>query len=203
MLRSKYIRLFVRSTFEDMARERNILQKSVFPRITKLCQSKGWIFEDIDLRWGISQEASRQQKTMQICLEELKRCKQFSPKPNFLILLGDRSGWIPLPESIPASDGECILSMARGDDRALFEQWYYLDTNSIRGEYILQERNGIYLDYERYEEEVASPLRQLFRRFVQKKENVEKRLLYEGSATMQEIYHGALSVKDAQKHVVL
>lgn len=203
MLRSKYIRLFVSSTFEDMARERNILQKSVFPRITKLCQSKGWIFEDIDLRWGISQEASRQQKTMRICLEELKRCKQFSPKPNFLILLGDRSGWIPLPESIPASDGECILSMARGDDRALFEQWYYLDTNSIRGEYILQERNGIYLDYERYEEEVASPLRQLFRRFVQKKENVEKRLLYEGSATMQEIYHGALSVKDAQKHVVL
>lgn len=203
MLRSKYIRLFVSSTFEDMVLERNILQKSVFPRISKLCQSKGWIFEDIDLRWGISQEASQQQKTMQICLEELKRCQRFSPKPNFLILLGDRSGWIPLPESIPYSDGECILSMARSDDRSLFEQWYHLDTNSIKGEYVLQTRSGTFVDYSRYEEEVATPLRQLFKRFAQRQEDEEKRLMYEGSATMQEIYHGALSVRDAQKHVVL
>ena len=101
MLRSRYIRLFVSSTFEDMLVERDILQRKVFPRISQLCGSYGWQFEDIDLRWGVSQDASRLQKTMQICLNEIKRCQALSPKPNFLILQGDRYGWIPIPEIIP------------------------------------------------------------------------------------------------------
>ena len=201
MLRSKYIRLFVSSTFEDMVVERNILQEKVFPRISKLCQSRGWLFEDIDLRWGISLEASQQQKTMQICIDELKRCQQFSPKPNFLILQGDRNGWIPLPESIPFADGEKILTIARNQEISLFNKWYRLDENSIEKEYILQPKNGIHSA--QYAEEVEIPLRGLFDRFANTLDNNEKKLLYNGSATMQEIYHGALSVADANKHVIL
>ena len=201
MLRAKYIRLFVSSTFEDMVVERNILQEKVFPRISKLCQSRGWLFEDIDLRWGISLEASQQQKTMQICIDELKRCQQFSPKPNFLILQGDRNGWIPLPESIPFVDGEKILSIARGQEISLFNKWYRLDENSIEKEYILQPKDGIHSA--QYAEEVEIPLRGLFDRFANTLDNNEKKLLYNGSATMQEIYHGALSVADADKHVIL
>lgn len=203
MLRSKYIRLFVSSTFEDMVVERDILQKKVFPRISELCLSKGWLFEDMDLRWGISQEASLQQKTMQICLDELKKCQQFSPKPNFLILQGDRIGWIPIPESIPCLDAEKILSLANSNEESLFNVWYRYDENSIEGEYILQSRNGVYLEYSKYEKEVETPLRQLFAKFAKTIENEDKRLLYKGSATMQEIYHGALSVPDADKHVIL
>ena len=201
MLRSKYIRLFVSSTFEDMVVERNILQEKVFPRISKLCQSRGWLFEDIDLRWGISLEASQQQKTMQICIDELKRCQQFSPKPNFLILQGDRNGWIPLPESIPCADGEKILTIARNQEISLFNKWYRLDENSIEKEYILQPKDGIH--NAQYAEEVEIPLRGLFDRFANTLDNNEKKLLYNGSATMQEIYHGALSVADADKHVIL
>ena len=201
MLRSKYIRLFVSSTFEDMVVERNILQEKVFPRISKLCQSRGWLFEDIDLRWGISLEASQQQKTMQICIDELKRCQQFSPKPNFLILQGDRNGWIPLPESIPFADGEKILTIARNQEISLFNKWYRLDENSIEKEYILQPKDGIHSA--QYAEEVEIPLRGLFDRFANTLDNNEKKLLYNGSATMQEIYHGALSVADANKHVIL
>ena len=201
MLRAKYIRLFVSSTFEDMVVERNILQEKVFPRISKLCQSRGWLFEDIDLRWGISLEASQQQKTMQICIDELKRCQQFSPKPNFLILQGDRNGWIPLPESIPFVDGEKILTIARNQEISLFNKWYRLDENSIEKEYILQPKDGIHSA--QYAEEVEIPLRGLFDRFANTLDNNEKKLLYNGSATMQEIYHGALSVADANKHVIL
>ncbi|MBQ2448359.1 MAG: DUF4062 domain-containing protein, partial [Bacteroidales bacterium] len=203
MLRSKYIRLFVSSTFEDMVVERDILQKKVFPRISELCLSKGWLFEDVDLRWGISQEASLQQKTMQICLDELKKCQQFSPKPNFLILQGDRIGWTPIPESIPCLDAEKILSLANSNEESLFNVWYRYDENSIEGEYILQSKNGVYLEYSKYEKEVETPLRQLFAKFAKTIENEDKRLLYKGSATMQEIYHGALSVPDADKHVIL
>ena len=103
MTREKYIRLFVSSTFNDMRLERDILQSTVFPEIKEFCNSHGWEFEAVDLRWGISSESGLDQKTMHICLSELKRCQRVSPKPNFLVLMGDRYGWIPLPESLPAS----------------------------------------------------------------------------------------------------
>ena len=120
MYRSRYIRLFVSSTFEDMLIERDLLQNRVFPRISALCESFGWQFEDIDLRWGVSQEASRKQKTMQICLNEIKRCQELSPKPNFLILQGDRYGWIPIPETIPYAMAINILPKLDAKERELF-----------------------------------------------------------------------------------
>ncbi len=40
---------------------------------------------------------------MQICFEELHRAQEASPEPNFLILLGDKYGWRPLPETITAT----------------------------------------------------------------------------------------------------
>lgn len=91
------IRLFVSSTFSDLKAERDALQREVFPRLKQLCLSKGLRFQAIDLRWGISEEAGRDNRTMRICLRELRRCQQDRPKPNFLILLGDRYGWRPLP----------------------------------------------------------------------------------------------------------
>ena len=35
---------------------------------------------------------------MQICFEELRRAQEASAEPNFLILLGDKYGWRPLPD---------------------------------------------------------------------------------------------------------
>lgn len=203
MLRQRYIRLFVSSTFEDMKIERNILQKKVFPKISTLCLSKGWIFEDVDLRWGISPDASRKQKTMQICIEEIKKCQQYSPKPNFIILMGDRLGWEPLPEVIQYADSKDILSIAQKNELELFHQWYRLDENAIGGEYVLQPRNGKYQDYNVYEKEVETPMKELFKRYACHLSNCEKKILYSGSATMQEIYYGALSVPDADDHVVV
>jgi hypothetical protein len=37
---------------------------------------------------------------MRICFDELRRAQEISPQPNFLILLGNRQGWRPLPEEI-------------------------------------------------------------------------------------------------------
>src|ERR1017187_952094 len=106
MTASRTIRLFVSSTFSDLKAERNALQEKVFPRLKQLCLTKGFRFQAIDLRWGISEEAGRDNKTMRICLRELRRCQQDRPKPNFLILLGNRYGWRPLPEIIPADSFE-------------------------------------------------------------------------------------------------
>lgn len=69
-MRSKYIRFFISSTFADMAKERNILQRS-FAKISAEYAEKEWQIEAVDLRWGISQEAGYDNKTMQICKAKL------------------------------------------------------------------------------------------------------------------------------------
>jgi len=83
-------RIFVSSTFNDLRLERNALHRSVFPRLRKLCEERGAQFHAIDLRWGISEEASIEQATMAICLNEIARCQRVSPQPNFLLILGQR-----------------------------------------------------------------------------------------------------------------
>ena len=84
------IRLFVSSTFSVMRCERDVLQSDVFPKLRQLCLSNGLRFQPIDLRWGVSEEAGKDNRTMRICLRELTRCQEGRSKPNFLILLGSR-----------------------------------------------------------------------------------------------------------------
>ena len=95
------IRLLVSSTFSDLKHERNALQRDVFPKLEQLCAQQGFQFQAIDLRWGVPTEAGLDHRTMRICFEELRRSQKVSPLPNFLILLGDRYGWRPLPNAIP------------------------------------------------------------------------------------------------------
>ena len=94
------IRLFVSSTFSDLKHERNALQREVFPKLEQLCLQTGFQFQAIDLRWGVPTEAGLDHRTMRICFEELRRAQEISPEPNFLILLGDRYGWRPLPPNV-------------------------------------------------------------------------------------------------------
>ena len=87
---NRIFRLFISSTFSDFIAEREALQKNFFPRLEKFCAERGARFQAIDLRWGITEEAQREHYTMPICLEEVRRCQQLSPRPNFAVLLGDR-----------------------------------------------------------------------------------------------------------------
>ncbi|MBI4662240.1 MAG: DUF4062 domain-containing protein [Verrucomicrobia bacterium] len=98
--RRPVIRVFVSSRFTDLKHERDALQRDVFPKLEPLCASRQFQFQAIDLRWGVPTEASLDHRTMRICFEELRRSQEISPQPNFLILLGDRYGWQPLPENI-------------------------------------------------------------------------------------------------------
>ena len=87
------IRVFISSTFRDLQRERDHLTKFVFPKLRKLCQSRGVDFTDIDLRWGVTEEQLERGDVIEICLREIDRCR-----PYFIGILGDRYGWIPGPE---------------------------------------------------------------------------------------------------------
>ncbi len=209
-MRNKYIRFFISSTFADMAKERNILQK-IFDRLSEEYAKKEWQIESVDLRWGISQEAGFDNKTMQICKSEIRRCQQLSPRPNFIVLLGNRYGWTPLPETIPHNIGK-LLKMSKAE-KDLFNRWYRLDENALpSGEYVLQERREQYRDSVIWFDEVEYPLGQMFKenaesfrwkiwKLANRSEHDITRLFGE-SATAQEINIGALSVPDAKDHVI-
>jgi Cdc6-like AAA superfamily ATPase len=138
---SRTFRVFVSSTFDDLKAERNALQEKVFPRLKALCNDHGTRFQAIDLRWGVSEEAGRDQQTVAICLDEVKRCQKASPKPNFIVLLGDRYGWCPIPASIEADEFEEILAKVPAEDKTLvvFDEaqpeegngWYRRDDNAV------------------------------------------------------------------------
>ncbi|GIW92448.1 MAG: hypothetical protein KatS3mg110_0489 [Pirellulaceae bacterium] len=99
-------RIFVSSCFQDFVRERNALQERVFPELREYCRRRGARLQPIDLRWRVAQEPTLDHQTMNICLAELRRCQQLSPRPNFIVLLGNRYGWVPLPAQIDAQEFE-------------------------------------------------------------------------------------------------
>ncbi len=100
---------------------------------------------------------------MRICFEEVRRSQHTSPEPNFLILLGNRYGWRPLPEVISVAEFQRLetaaseVATAAANDPIIdvrlrrasevLKQWYLLDENakpfgeqSLAGEYVLRSR---------------------------------------------------------------
>jgi len=146
------IRVFVSSTFSDLKEERNVLQREVFPKLENYCLVRGFQFQAIDLRWGVPGEAGLDHRTMQICFDELRRAQKVSPKPNFLVLLGDRYGWQPLPESITEDEFRQLEEAAMQLDGASREEqkgtsgarvlrdWHRRDDNAEPTEYLLRSR---------------------------------------------------------------
>jgi len=201
---SRTFRIFVSSTFSDLKAERNALQERVFPKLRELCMQHGARFQAIDLRWGVSEEAAVDQQTMNICLEELRRCQRITPRPNVIVLLGERYGWMPLPPQIPAEEFESILERVSPEDRDLLlwrdhqppdaKGWYRYDDNAAPPEYVLQPRAGEherYADSARWAELEARLHRILFDAVQQVNLPEAARGKYERSATEQEILEGA------------
>lgn len=199
---SKTFRVFVSSTFSDLKEERNALQREVFPKLHEICRQYGCRFQAIDLRWGISEEAGLDQQTMKICLEEIARCQKTTPRPNFIILMGDRYGWYPLPYEIPADEYEIMLTDTRNnDDRELLNRWYLRDDNNKPPVYCLQPRTGDFTDSQRWEV-VEHRLRSILLTALNGLQlGPTDQLKYTTSATEQEVIQGVMHVLDAREHV--
>ena len=182
--RDLIFRVFVSSTFNDLMVERNALQEQTFPKLREYCQQRGARFQAIDLRWGVSGEAALDQQTMNICFQELKRCQDVSPRPNFIVMLGERYGWRPLPPQIEANEFEMILSQVPDSHKKLLDTdssvqawldgqlnirigWYRKDLNAVPALYVLQSRriefpkNASDMDVERIKDEERQDWRRL------------------------------------------
>lgn len=202
---TKTFRVFISSTFSDMRAERKILQAKVFPRLEEFCTQYGAKFQAIDLRWGVNEEIQLDQKTLDVCLNEIRRCQNISPKPNFIILLGDRYGWQPIPNKIPLDEFESILNALNKNEKDLLNLWYSKDENADPAEYVLLPRKGDEKDYAVWSE-TEKKLRNILRSAIKKTsfDNIQK-IKYLTSATHREIILGALDASsaryDSREHV--
>jgi hypothetical protein len=187
-------RVFVSSTFEDLRAERDALHGQVFPALRARCRASGARFQAVDLRWGVSEEAALDQRTMAVCLEEIRRCLETTPRPNFLVLLGDRYGWVPLPDPVPVDRLLDARSRSSTDDRRLLDDWYELDLNAAPPEYRLRSRIGTVAEGPGVWAQIEARLRRVF-------ETPSARLL--PSATEQEITVGALATGGANALLLL
>lgn len=192
------IRIFVSSTFSDFQQERDTLQEYVFPMLQEFCQENNISFQAVDLRWGVSQEDTLKQQTMEICLKELNRCQEVSPKPNFLVLVGDRYGWQPVPERILVEELNQIETFLGKEEKELIHKWYKIDHNSVPKCYVLSERFEPYNEYsewQREEEKLLHAFRLGVTRLGWDNED-SRRLKYFASATEQEIMEGIATGKE-------
>jgi len=199
MQNTKTFRLFISSTFNDFRREREVLQTKVFPHVKEYCSKKGYTFQPIDLRWGINEEAQLDQKTLKLCLDEVRSCKSY-PYPNFLLMLGDRYGWIPLPYTVASQEFEEILDYVDADEKKLLLEWYREDFNQLPASYILKERSGEYADFSKWGE-VENAIRSIFQKTVKHTSlNEAQQRKYFLSATEAEIEEGIIPYINPTAH---
>lgn len=90
------IRVFISSTFRDLDEERNYLVRKVFPETNEFLDDKQ--VNEIDLRWGITDEQSRQKRVVDLCLKYL-----YESRPFFVGIIGERYGSIASPNNIELS----------------------------------------------------------------------------------------------------
>jgi telomerase protein component 1 len=79
-----------------MQAERDRLVRFVFPQLRELCIKRHLHLIDVDLRWGVTQKEAEEGKVLELCLDEIERCRPF-----FLGLLGERYGFVPKSYELP------------------------------------------------------------------------------------------------------
>lgn len=200
--KSRAIRVFISSTFRDFEWERNLLSQEVFPRIREQCERRGFSFQWVDLRWGVSEVDGANHLTMRICLDEIRRCIEQSPGINFVVLAGGRYGTAFAPAEIPARDWQDMERAGNlsDKDKQFLNERYRRDYNTIGSPYRL-----IPVDGERWERrKLEQRIQDLLFPAAREALSTERfRLLYGASATEQEVEEGLFRQTEGRKHTVV
>ena len=82
-----------------MQKEREYLLRNIFPKLRNIASKHDVTLTEIDLRWGITEDESKNGKVVELCLNEIDNCIPF-----FIGIIGHRYGWIPEKTNISESD---------------------------------------------------------------------------------------------------
>ena len=73
-------------SFSDMRAERNWLAREAYPKLKSFCYNELDLdFHVLDMRWGITDDATNEHITEQLCLNEIASCQRLSLGPNFVV----------------------------------------------------------------------------------------------------------------------
>ncbi|KAG8596529.1 hypothetical protein GDO81_001958 [Engystomops pustulosus] len=89
------VRVFISSTFRDMHSERDLLIGQVMPQLRQRAACHFLSLEEVDLRWGITEEEAKKDRQLSLCLSEVVRSQIF------IGILGERYGHVPNMYSLP------------------------------------------------------------------------------------------------------
>lgn len=168
----RVIRVFISSTFRDMQAERDELIKYIFPQLRSLCESRGVVWGEVDLRWGITDEEKAEGKVLPLCLEEIKNCR-----PYFIGLLGERYGWVPddIPSEIierepwlkehlahSVTELEILQGVLRNPEMADHAFFYFRDPSYI--EKLSEEKKTDFIEEEADQKEKLQSLKDRIRK---------------------------------------
>ncbi|XP_060076014.1 NACHT domain- and WD repeat-containing protein 1-like [Ylistrum balloti] len=136
---SKIVRIFTSSTFTDTMHERNTWMREAYPALRSYCQTRGYEFQVVDMRWGIRDDAADDHTTFDLCMTELRLCQQLSTGPNFISLLANKYGYRSPPRTIAVEEFQILLAGVEKEEiKALLTKWYLRDDNAVPPEYVLQ-----------------------------------------------------------------
>ncbi|KAG7296838.1 hypothetical protein JYU34_019694 [Plutella xylostella] len=217
---SKIVRIFTSSTFTDTTMERNTLMAKCYPRIKDYCREKhGLEFQVVDMRWGVRDEATDDHMTTELCMREIKNCQRLSMGPNFVVFLGQKYGYRPIPTYVLSSELQLLRDdlAAVGVDVILLDTWYKKDSNAVPPVSVLQPISSILVNFNnkrvpklQAEDQAVwwdtlTKMQKLFRKAALNLYNcgkIDKETMhnYFMSVTEREVINGVLNVKNTKNH---
>ena len=132
--------IFVSSTFRDMNFERDILNRRIAPKLNHQLRKYNQTVRILDLRWGVDtsnmteQEASN--RVLSVCMNAINSCK-----PYFVVLFGDRYGYIPNDCAVSVTHMEILRGALERADKdhiyIYFIKYFYISSvNTLFWNYI-------------------------------------------------------------------
>lgn len=101
------------------------------------------------MRWGVRDEATDDHMTTELCMKEIQNCQRLSMGPNFVVFLGQKYGYRPIPTYILSSELQLIRDELAntGHDPTLIDTWYRKDSNAVPPISVLQPISSILVNF--------------------------------------------------------
>lgn len=101
------------------------------------------------MRWGIRDEATDDHMTTELCMKEIENCQRLSMGPNFVVFLGQKYGYRPIPTYILSSELQMLRDdlASMGIDVILLDTWYKKDSNAVPPISVLQPISSILINF--------------------------------------------------------
>lgn len=87
--------------------------------------------------------------TTELCMKEIENCQRLSMGPNFVVFLGQKYGYRPIPTYILSSELQLLRDelTALNVDGNLLDMWYKKDSNAVPPISVLQPISSILVNF--------------------------------------------------------